>query len=300
MPVLRQFLTGFIDYAGLFPPAKLGMDEAVRCYAEYRAGPDREFLGRFVLPASRLEEFGNAAAKYLERGDGSVPWCLSVLVDGDASFARKAMLNFTASHMSNSPAGHALCDAVEVRALDDIQIATLTKSFTSPIRIFFEVAPDDRLERNLELVARNGGAAKIRTGGTTADAFPSAQAVIKFVAACNRLDIPFKATAGLHHAVCGSYPLTYEANSGRAQMFGFVNLFLASAFIRKGMSERDAQHVLEEANAAEFDFRESGVTWRGHDLNRDDLRMSRSQLFLSFGSCSFEEPVDEASDLGLV
>jgi len=58
--------------------------------------------------------------------------------------------------------------------------------------------------------------------------------------------------------------------------------------------------VLEEANAAEFDFRESGVTWRGHDLNRDDLRMSRSQLFLSFGSCSFEEPVDEASDLGLV
>lgn len=300
MPVLRQFLTGFIDYAGLFPPAKLEMDEAARCYAEYRAGPDREFLGRFVLPASRLDEFGHAAAKYLERGDGSVPWCLSVLVDGDAAFARKAMLEFTASHMSNSPAGHALCDAVEVRALDDIQIATLTRSFSSPIRTFFEVTPDDRLERNLELVARNGGAAKIRTGGTTPDAFPSAESVIKFVAACNRLGIPFKATAGLHHAVCGSYALTYEADSAHSQMFGFVNLFLASAFIRKGMGDRDAQRVLEEASVTEFDFRESRVSWRGNDLNRDDLRMSRSQLFLSFGSCSFEEPVDEASALGLI
>jgi hypothetical protein len=300
MPVLRQFLTGFIDYAGLFPPAHLGMDEAVRCYAEYRAGPDCEFLGRFVVPASRLEEFRDAAAKYLERGDGSVPWCLSVLVDGDAAFARKAMLEFTASHMSNSPVGHALCDAVEVRALDDIQIATLTRSFSSPIRIFFEVAPDDRMERNLELVARNGGVAKIRTGGTTPDAFPSAESVIRFIAACHRLGIPFKATAGLHHAIRGTYALTYEPDSATNKMFGFINLFLASAFIRKGMNESDAQRVLAETNATEFHFRESGVTWRGNDLNRDDLRMSRSQLFLSFGSCSFEEPVDEAYRLGLI
>ncbi|HUQ20455.1 MAG TPA: hypothetical protein VM099_12650 [Gemmatimonadaceae bacterium] len=300
MPVLRQFLTGFVDYAGLFPPAELDMPEAVRSYAEYREGDDHQLLGRFVVPASRLGEFSEAGARHLDRGDKSVPWCLSVLVDGDATFARKAMLEFTASHMQDSPLGHALCDAVEVRAMDDIQIMTLAKSFSSPIRIFFEVASDERMERNLELVARNQGAAKIRMGGTSADAFPSAASVVKFIATCNRLQIPFKATAGLHHAICGSYPLTYEANSGRGRMFGFLNLFLAAAFTRKGLSEIEAQRILEENNAAEFVFRESGVTWRGHHLTRDDLRMSRSHLFLSFGSCSFREPVDEARALGLI
>lgn len=300
MPVLRQFLTGFVDYAGLFPPAELDMQEAVRSYAEYRDGDDNQLLGRFVVPASRLGEFTEPGAKYLDRGEGSVPWCLSVLVDGDATFARKAMLEFTASHMENSPLGHALCDAVEVRAMDDIQITTLAKSFSSPIRIFFEVAPDERMERNLELVARNEGAAKIRMGGTTPDAFPSAKSVVKFIVACNRFRIPFKATAGLHHAICGSYPLTYKEGSGRAPMFGFLNLFLAAAFVRKGLSEQQAQQILEETNPAEFSFLESGISWRGHDLNREEIRMSRSQFFLSFGSCSFKEPLDEAQRLGLI
>jgi hypothetical protein len=83
-------------------------------------------------------------------------------------------------------------------------------------------------------------------------------------------------------------------------MFGYLNLFLAAAFIRKGMTERDARYVLEEDSVDEFHFHDIGVSWRGHDLNRDDLRLTRSQLFLSFGSCSFREPVDEARALDLI
>ena len=83
-------------------------------------------------------------------------------------------------------------------------------------------------------------------------------------------------------------------------MYGYVNLFLASAFIRKGIAEDDACAILEESSADAFSFRESGVSWAGNHLNRDDLRMTRSRLFLSFGSCSFREPVDEARALGLI
>jgi hypothetical protein len=83
-------------------------------------------------------------------------------------------------------------------------------------------------------------------------------------------------------------------------MFGFLNVFLTAAFIRKGMSEEDARLVLEETSPRAFDFHEAGVTWRDEELSRDDLRLTRSQLFLSFGSCSFTEPVEEARSLGLV
>jgi hypothetical protein len=300
MPVLRQFLTGFIDYAGLFPPAELSMAEAVRSYAEYRKGPDNEFLGRFVVPASRLDEFSREAVQFLERGDGSVPWCLSVLVDGDASAVRRTMMEFTANHMKGSGAGYAMADAVEVKAEDEIRIKAIAQTFSSPIRVFFEIGSNGRLEQSLELVARNGGAAKIRTGGTNPEAFPESGSVVEFISACNRLGIPFKATAGLHHVICGTYPLTYESDGASNPMFGYLNLFLAAAFIRKGMTDRDARYVLEEDSIDEFHIHDVGVSWRGHDLNRDELRVTRSQLFLSFGSCSFQEPVDEARALDLI
>ena len=53
---LRALLEGLIDYAGLFPPAALSMQDAVRNYARYR---DEEFawaLGKFVVPADRADE----------------------------------------------------------------------------------------------------------------------------------------------------------------------------------------------------------------------------------------------------
>src|SRR5579871_4947635 len=53
---LRALLAGVIDYAGLFPPAKLPLDRAVRHYARYRTEPEGWMLGRFVCPASRLME----------------------------------------------------------------------------------------------------------------------------------------------------------------------------------------------------------------------------------------------------
>lgn len=300
MATLRSFLTGIIDYAGLFPPAQLDMQAAVSNYAEYRAGKDRELLGRFVVPASRLAEFGDASRGVLDRGDGSVPWCLSVIVDGDIAEARKTILAFTSAHMSWSEAGHALCDAVEVRARTEQDVSEATAAFPQPIRRFFEVESIGGARNLLRAVAARHGGAKIRTGGVTQDAFPGSEWVARFIDACNELSVPFKATAGLHHAVCGSYPLTYETGSARGSMYGFINVFLASAFIRAGVGEADAREILEEQSADAFSMHDGGLTWRSHHLSRDDLRTTRDKLFLSFGSCSFTEPVDEARALGFI
>jgi hypothetical protein len=300
MASLRSFLSGIIDYAGLFPPAELDMRSAVRNYSEYRAGADRDLLGRFVIPSSRLGEFADASRGMLERGAGSVPWCLSVLLGDDLAEARRAMLGFTSTHMTTSDAGHALCDAVEIRAIDEQQMIDAVKAFPRPLHQFFEISLEPGFEGMLEVVGARRASAKIRTGGVTHDAFPSSETIVRFVAACNELGLPFKATAGLHHPLCGSYPLTYTPLAPRATMYGYINLFLASALIRKGIAEGEARAILEDGSADSFSFHESGVSWRGNELNRDDLRMTRSRLFLSFGSCSFREPVDEARALGLI
>jgi hypothetical protein len=300
MPSLRSFLSGIIDYAGLFPPAELDMQSAVRNYAEYRASADRDLLGRFIVPSSRLVEFAEASRGMLERGAGSVPWCISVLVADDLVRARKAMLQFTATHMDTSADGHALCDAVEIRAVDEEQMIEAVKAFPRPLHQFFEVPVEKGFERMLEIVSARRASAKLRTGGVVPNAFPSSESIVRFIAACNELDLSFKATAGLHHPLCGTYPLTYETDAARGTMYGYINLFLASAFIRKGIAEDDACAILEESSPDAFRFRDSGVSWGGHELSRDDLRMTRSRLFLSFGSCSFREPVDEARELGLI
>ena len=48
-----------------------------------------------------------------------------------------------------------------------------------------------------------------------------------------------KATAGLHHALRGDYRLTYEPDSARRTMHGFVNLVLAAALLLAGKIDEE-------------------------------------------------------------
>ena len=53
---LRALLERLIDYAGLFPPAALSMQDAVRNYARYRDGEHEWALGKFIVPKERANE----------------------------------------------------------------------------------------------------------------------------------------------------------------------------------------------------------------------------------------------------
>jgi hypothetical protein len=83
-------------------------------------------------------------------------------------------------------------------------------------------------------------------------------------------------------------------------MFGFLNLFLATAFLWAGMEERRAVQVLEEASATAFEVGESGIRWDGRSLSLDDLQRVRQEAIISFGSCSFTEPLTELQALYLL
>ena len=83
-------------------------------------------------------------------------------------------------------------------------------------------------------------------------------------------------------------------------MFGFLNVFLAAAFLEAGATEATARAVLEERNKDAFRFDDTGVTWGGQRLSRDQLASSRLGAITSFGSCSFREPIDDLASLGLL
>lgn len=54
-PALRALLANLIDYAGLFPPASLGLERAIANYHHYSETANAWILGRFVIPAAQLQ-----------------------------------------------------------------------------------------------------------------------------------------------------------------------------------------------------------------------------------------------------
>ncbi|MBW7932835.1 MAG: hypothetical protein H3C62_04325 [Gemmatimonadaceae bacterium] len=283
---LRALLAERIDYAGLFPPAALSMHDAVSNFASYRGSAEAWALARFVVPVVRLEEFEAAATPFFH----GAPWRVSVLAqatDADAIRGFNARV-----------AGDALADTVETRAASAEEIAALAP-LADLATVYVELPLRDDPGPLLAMLAAQGLRAKMRTGGVTADAFPTAAQVARFLVGCVQHGVRFKATAGLHHPLRGEYPLTYDAGAPRGTMFGYLNVFLAAALARRGVAAHDVAVLLEERDPAAFRVDDAHIRWRDHALATADLSDDRDALAISFGSCSFREPLDDLSTLPL-
>jgi hypothetical protein len=112
--------------------------------------------------------------------------------------------------------------------------------------------------------------------------------------------VAFKATAGLHHPLRSVHRFTYQPESASGIMHGFVNLFLAAAFLRTGMENEIATQLLEEQSAEAVHFDLDGAAWRQHRLSHQELAAARQDFAISFGSCSFMEPIDDLRSLHLL
>jgi hypothetical protein len=290
---VEALLSGLVDYAGLFPPASEDMRQALENYASYRDGRDRLALGRFIVPVSRLKELEDAGRDLMPRDPGSEPWHLSVLVAKDVRAAAEEILKFNCDHSSNSKTGHAVIDVTELKASSVDEIGQQRSELPAFLTPYFEVPINGDVSPLIKAIARAGARAKVRTGGVTPESIPSAQNVIDFIVACRCEAVPFKATAGLHHPIRGSYRLTYERDSPVAMMYGFLNVFIAAALVYSDESEGTASAALEESDPHAFSFRDDAIFWRDKSISIRDIEGSRQELAVSFGSCSFREPIDE-------
>jgi hypothetical protein len=142
--------------------------------------------------------------------------------------------------------------------------------------------------------------AKIRTGGVTPEAIPSCDRLADFLCQAAARRLPFKATAGLHHPIRALRRLTYAADSPSAIMHGFLNVFAAAAFAWHAMAREQILDVLNESDPHAFQFPDAGLRWRGQSLTTGQIRVARRDFAHSFGSCSFEEPLSDLRDLGLL
>jgi len=287
-------MSGAIDYAGLFPPASLAMTPAVRNFAEYRKGGDSWALGRFIVPALRLNEFERAAGALLPTGENDEPWTLSALASEDVYSDLANIRAFNDRHQDPS-LGASVIDSVELKSHSPAEIGRIAELTPGDLVPFYEIPITSDPRPLIAAIGRADARAKVRTGGIIPDLVPKATDLLRFISICAELGVPFKATAGLHHVIRGQYPLTYEPGSASAIMFGFLNVFLCAAFLIAGVNDEDAARLLVESDAASFHFDNDGITWRGHSLDSAQLSDARN-FAISFGSCSFREPIDELQE----
>ncbi len=289
MSALPALLDSLIDYAGLFPPARLPMADAVRNHAGYLAGPHRAALGRLIIPLARLGEFA-AAYDQLDPA-GHRNWHLSVLAGPEPPADLAALLAF------NARQPHARIVSVETKAATPAEVARLVAPFPVEIEVWVEVLSAGDCAPLIAAIKTAGRGAKIRTGGVTPEAFPPAADVARFLVACRDAGVVCKATAGLHHPLRGDYRLNYEPGSPRGTMLGFLNVFLAATLLHTGGSVADATALLVDGNAENFTCSPDALVWRTHRFTAAQLAAARRQLCRSFGSCSFDEPLEGLQQL---
>jgi hypothetical protein len=274
---VETLLRRVVDYAGLFPPARLAIGDAMATYARCRASADAWMVGTFVITADRLEEL-----------DSSVGPVSVIMNAGSAADVERVLRAGRRTRIA----------AIEFRPVAPADVAPLAAAVPGNVQAFFEVAPDADLEQRLDAVAASGGSAKIRTGGVTPEAFPTASTIYRFMRACAERGLCVKATAGLHHALTGRYPLTYEPTSASAPMYGFLNMCAAAALVHAGIAEQEVVQLLAESSPTAFRFDDDSIGWREHDISISDLAATRQTLFCSFGSCSLQEPIDDLKRIG--
>ncbi|MEP7347238.1 MAG: hypothetical protein ABI877_18350, partial [Gemmatimonadaceae bacterium] len=284
-------LEGAIDYAGLFPPAALGMEDAARNYLEYALGSDAWALGRFVVPMTRLDELHRVAVE-LAAAD-RVAWRLSVLAGASPAAEAVQLREFLAR------AGSAWSvEAIEAKAASAMDIEALSALVTD-WRLYVEIPLGGEIEVAARRVNALGASVKIRTGGITAEAFPAASQLAHALLTCARIPVPFKATAGLHHPIRAEYPLTYALDSGSGTMFGYLNLLLAAVLARRQASEELVTQLLEERDPTAFALGDDVLRWRAEVFGMEEVRGTRTEFVHGFGSCSFREPLDEFTAPGV-
>jgi hypothetical protein len=240
-------------------------------------------LGSLIVPAARLDEL----EQYIP--EDSRPWRVNALVGPNLRDELVMIERFTGH-------GAGRVEWIEAKVSSAEQIQGVRERVPRRIGIYFETS-DPAL---LRAVRASGSRAKVRTGGLTPQAFPSPDALARFMTAAATQDIAFKATAGLHHPLRCDRPLTYKRDSPNGPMHGFLNVILAGVFARGGILVDELCELLEETSLSAFAFEQDAITWRYHRLSNQQIREGREKGVASFGSCSFTEPVEELRSFGLL
>jgi hypothetical protein len=293
---MERVLSGVIDYAGIFPPAKLSLEDAVANYLGYLEGPDAWIVGRFVCSSARLEDL----TVELERHSIREPIPVTVVGSGgstrnewESGLERDAGL---LNGFEQRSATYARLEGYEVRIPSNEAAADFLLDLQGfqDVDVFVELPWGPGMVPALGAVAETEWiAAKARTGGLERSAIPGSEQLAEFLRTCSHLDLEFKLTAGLHEPFAHDDP-----DLGR--MHGFLNVLGALALgDRHDLSSREIAEILNSGEGQTLIFQGDSVRWKEWEAGADDVQAAR-ELFVSFGSCSIDEPVAGLGRAGLL
>jgi hypothetical protein len=312
-----------IDYAGVYPPARLPLAAAVAEYVRWHATPEAWMLGRLVCPAAAAPEL---AALWPAEHDAPLV-VAAIGTGGDtaaALLARTEEDTAVLAGLSGAAPRRVIIDQLELKLPADLldagdvgdvaatiaRVRALLAAALPPSALLAVEAPVAGAPAGHVAVAVAGIAAhnrtcagtgrvpvclKVRCGGLAAAAIPSAGELATAIVACRAHGVAIKATQGLHH------PFRHHDAALGADTHGFLNLITAATIARAPAAGTETiQAVLEDREPTRFRFAPESLEWGPYCLAITDLAAGRRHGVLSFGSCSLAEPRDDLAALELI
>jgi len=292
-----------IDYAGLFPPAKLQISPAVENYAKYIRSEDKWMMRQFILLSDQLHEISPQLMSHYTQ---EYPLRLS-LISADISNDMAHVNDFLRTYKDI-----VFITGYESRIIDIPSLESALQMVTEQNNLhnidflsFYELSPcNEWLHKMHDVISKmskynsSGDKAvgfKLRCGGVEAGMFPDAHHIAETIIACRNASIPMKFTAGLHH------PIRHYNKSVQAKMYGFFNIFIGGMMAYKfNLNKDELVTTLLDENPGNFNFSENALKWKDYSIQNNEIEKYRQEAFISFGSCSFDEPRHDMRELGLL
>ena len=217
--LLASAVEHLFDDAGLFPPARRPMAEALRAHDQATTGPFARLVGPFLCPVSRLDELEACVASGLPRP------------------RRLGVIAYDLGRTGRRPA------AIKGLVQFEAPLGTKLPDLGGRVLRYLELPAMGKVHEALDAVAATGARAKLRCGGMGRDDVPSLDRVADVLVGCVERGLTLKATAGLHQPFTATGPL--------GRQYGFVNLLAAAATARAGGYRAKVADVLavEEPDA---------------------------------------------------
>ena len=313
---LVKFMSNIIDYAGMYPPANLDIESAFNNYLEYKNDNYNWILGKFVISARKLIS--------LSILNENLP--VHDLIELTILLTNENLFNEYFTSLNND------INNIKKFELDDFKINTfelklplelnvvdkfdkipefIDKTYDSisnaiifPAKIFFELSINEEWKYLIPIFAENLAefrnnnydvGFKLRTGGISADLFPTAEQVSLAVYSCNDNKIPFKATAGLHH------PFRQFDKGLNELTYGFINVFGAGIIAHvHNLPKEILTEIIREDNPKNFILDNDSFRWKNYSVKTGEIENARNNLMISFGSCNFKEPIEDLQKINLL
>lgn len=326
--ILKRLLSEIIDYAGLFPPADLDMEQALQNYLDYKLSPHNWMLSRFVVGLGHLPQLKEVGADLISSNDVidlsvTVPQIGTTNAFGhqvdkviqSIDQTRKALRPRIRTHMLEIKLpvqSQHLDDPKDIVKIIERAVAPMTGDAGLPNRIFFEIPAfnhDVKLAlRVIKAIAMHNmsvqkrklrnylfSGLKIRCGGSEAAHIPTADYLAKAMLIARDANVPVKFTAGLHH------PYRHHDPTLNADMHGFMNVFCAGILAyTQDIRVDEAIEIISDKNPDHFTYAKDHFAWKEFEAPILEVKLLRMLSLLSFGSCSFTEPIEDLQDLKLI